>query len=52
MLETLHAKNHSQINQMSTALIQTWRANCDIQILIYESNPDAPDLKEISRVTD
>ena len=45
-------RNHSRINQMSSLLIQTWRANCDIQILIYESNPDDPDLKEISKVTD
>ena len=45
-------RNHARLNQTSTTLIQTWRANCDIQILIYESNPEAPDLKEISRVTD
>ena len=45
-------RNHPQINQTSTTLIQTWRANCDIQLLIYKTDPDAPDLKEISRVTD
>ena len=52
MHELYMPRNHSQINQTSTALIQTWHASCDIQILIYESNPDAPDLKEVSRVTD
>ena len=33
-------------------MLQTWRANCDIQILIYDSSPDAFDLQEVSRVTD
>ena len=45
-------RNHPRMNQTSTSLIQTWQANCDIQILIYKSNPDAPDLREISKVTD
>ena len=45
-------RNHPRVNQTSTTLIQTWRANCDIQLLIYKTNPDATDLKEISRVTD
>ena len=33
-------------------MIQTWRGNCDIQILIYDSDPDNFDLREISKVTD
>ena len=45
-------RNHRRINQTSIDLIQTWRGNCDIQILIYDSDPDNFDLKEISKVTD
>jgi hypothetical protein len=33
-------------------LAQGWRANCDVQMLIYESNPDCPDPGDITRVTD
>lgn len=33
-------------------LLQSWRGNCDIQILIYESSPDNIDIREISKVTD
>lgn len=45
-------RNHSRLNQTSLDAIQSWRGNCDIQLLIYESNPDHPNVKEISRVTD
>jgi hypothetical protein len=45
-------RNNSRINQTSTNLLQSWRGNCDVQILIYDSSPDEFDLKEISRVTD
>ena len=33
-------------------MLQSWRANCDIQVLIYDSSPDQIDLKEVSKVTD
>jgi hypothetical protein len=33
-------------------LAHGWRANCDVQMLIYESNPDCPDPGDITRVTD
>ena len=45
-------RNHARVNQTSLDLIQTWRGNCDIQIMIYESNPDNFNLREISKVTD
>lgn len=45
-------RNHCRLNQTSTRLLQGWRGNCDIQILIYESHPDNIDLREISKVTD
>jgi hypothetical protein len=33
-------------------MLQSWRANCDVQILIYNSDPKNPDLTDIARVTD
>lgn len=45
-------RNHARLNQTSTSMLQSWRANCDIQILIYDSSPDHIDLREISKVTD
>ena len=38
--------------QSSTWLVQGWRANSDIQILLYDCNPCTPDPEEIARVTD
>jgi hypothetical protein len=45
-------RNHGRMNQTSKSLLQCWRGNCDIQIIIYESDPDDIDLGEISKVTD
>ena len=33
-------------------LLQSWRGNCDIQILIYDSDPKNPNIAEIAAVTD
>ena len=32
--------------------MQGWRANCDVQILIYNSDPDDPDPADVAKVTD
>jgi len=32
--------------------LQSWRANCDVSILIYDSDPSFPDVNEITNVTD
>lgn len=45
-------RNHARLNQTSTVALQSWRGNCDLSLLISESDPDCPDVKEISRVTD
>lgn len=45
-------RNHRRLNQTSTILLQSWRANCDVQLLIYSCSPLKPDISEISRVTD
>ena len=33
-------------------LVQGWRANCDIQVLLYEGGPLHPNPDEVARVTD
>lgn len=38
------------INQHSQYALQAWRANCDVQLLIYRSNPNVPDVSEIQAV--
>ena len=45
-------RNHPRINQTSMDLLQSWRGNCDVQILVYDSDPHNVDVTEISRVTD
>jgi hypothetical protein len=32
--------------------LQSWRGNCDVQILTYNCDPSEPDISEIARVTD
>jgi hypothetical protein len=36
--------------QHSRSLLQGWRANCDIKLLLYYSNPSCPDISEIEDV--
>ena len=45
-------RNNRRIVASSRWLLQGWRANCDIQVLLYESDPEHPNLDEIARVTD
>ena len=45
-------RNHRRVNQTSVNLLQSWRGNCDIQILIYDCDPRYPNIAEIARVTD
>ena len=40
------------MNQTSLDMLQSWRANCDVQIILYESDPCMPDASKIARVTD
>jgi hypothetical protein len=32
--------------QHSKSLLKAWRANCDIKLLLYYSNPSHPDIRE------
>lgn len=45
-------RNMTRMVQSSTKVLQSWRGNCDVQLIIYSSHPDNPDLDEISKVTD
>ena len=45
-------RNHRKVNQCSKDMLHSWRANCDVQVFVYESDPTQPDVKEISKVTD
>ena len=40
------------MQQISTVLVQSWRANCDIQLLLYDSDPYNPNLAEFAKVAD
>ena len=45
-------RNDRRIVATSRWLVQGWRANCDIQLLLFEGNPLYPNPNEIARVTD
>jgi len=45
-------RNDNRLNQTSKHLLVSWRANCDVQILVHNCDPKNPDSSEISRVTD
>ena len=36
--------------QLSKYILRTWRANCDIKLLVYDTDPKYPDIKEIENV--
>lgn len=45
-------RNHSRVNQTSTTLLESWRGNCDIQVIVYDSDPNHPSLAEVAKVSD
>ena len=48
----LRRTNSVRFIQTGLLLLQTWRANCDVKILIYDTDPYHPDMNEISSVID
>ncbi len=48
----LPRKNCVRLVQSSTKMLQVWRGNCDIQLLLYKSDPEKLDPKEIAQITD
>jgi hypothetical protein len=47
----LPRKNRRTV-QSSLFLLQGWRANCDVQLILYDSDPTNPDCGELAKVTD
>ena len=48
----LKRTNNKRLLQTSFDLLQCWRANCNIQVLLYDTDPKHPDPAEIAKVTD
>lgn len=48
----LKRTNSMRFVQSSMYVLQSWRANSDVKILLYDTDPYHPDMKEISRVVD
>jgi hypothetical protein len=44
-------RNHPRLLQTSLHFLQSWRANCDVSIMIFDSDPIFSDLSEIAEVT-
>jgi len=51
-MELCMKRNERRINQTSLYCLQSWRANCDVKILLYATDPKCPDAAEIAKVTD
>ena len=49
---TLKRDNSRRFVQTSTSALQSWRANCDIKILIYDHDPYCVNPEDIANVTD
>jgi hypothetical protein len=47
----LPRKNRRTV-QSSLFLLRGWRANCDVQLILYDSDPTNPDCEELAKVTD
>ena len=45
-------RNHPRLNQSSMPMLQSWRGNCDVQIIVCDCDPNHPSLSEIAKVTD
>ena len=45
-------RNHPRVLQSSLFCVRSWRANCDIQILLYKSDPRYPSAEDIAKATD
>ena len=45
------AKKPSKVDQSSINLLQLWRENCDIQIILYENDPNVVEPLKILQIT-
>jgi hypothetical protein len=51
-LELARSIQNKRYLTSATYALQSWRANCDIQLLLYDSDPSNPDPSELATVTD
>ena len=45
-------RRRDNVIQSSFWQVLSWRANCDVQPILYQSDPEFPDMSKIGRVTD
>ena len=45
------SRNNKHVVQSSLDMLQSWRGNCDFQLMLYASDPFNPDPAEIVRIT-
>jgi hypothetical protein len=43
-------RSHNRLKQTSSPMLQSWRANCDVQVIIYQSKKEL-DVYDVARVT-
>lgn len=46
------AREHKRVNQTPAHALQSWRGNCDVQVLLYKSKPGELDIAEVAQVVD
>jgi len=44
-------RSEGRMKQTSTLMLQSWRANCDVQLIIYDSDPNTLDISDVARIT-
>ena len=45
-------RNTKRTNQSSFTALRSWRANCDVQLIINDSDPEYPNLNKIAKIGD
>jgi hypothetical protein len=45
-------RNNLRLHQTPLHVLRGWRGNCDVKILLYNSQTSNPDLEEIAQVSD
>ena len=46
------ARNSIRMMQTATKILQLWRGNCDVKVILYDTNPVNPDITTILQVCD
>ena len=43
-------RNERRMKQTSTSMLQSWRANCDVSLIVYDTDPVKLNPNDIARV--